>query len=225
MNRPAVQAPRDTTRPIRIVLVDDHQIVRESLACRLRQEPDFEVVGTAASSREAYACIETTAPNLVIMDLHRPGDDGLIATRLIRHTNPELKILILSGAAETATADAVLGAGANGFLLKNDSSEELVRAVRGLMSGQTYLSFNTRALASPGRALHRPLSLTPPLNQRELSVLRCIADGLSYKEIADELHVSVKLVDYYRAGLVKKTGCTSRAELVRCAIRWGIVAA
>jgi DNA-binding NarL/FixJ family response regulator len=211
--------------PIRIVLVDDHQIVRESLACRLHQEADFAVVGAAASSREAYACIETTEPHLVIMDLHRPGDDGLITTRMIRRANPELKILILSGYAEKATADAVLSSGANGFLLKSDSSEELVRAMRGLMSGQTYLSLNTGTLASPGRTVPRPFSLPAPLSERELSLLRCIADGLSYKEIADELCVSVKSVDYYRAGLAKKTGCASRAELVRYAIRWGVVAA
>jgi two-component system response regulator NreC len=206
-------------------VVDDHQILRDALMCRLHNETDFEVVGLAATSEEAYACVEKTGPNLVIMDLHHPGDNGLIATAKIRQSNPQIKILILTGDSRVATAHEALLAGANGFLRKADSGDELVRAVRVAMSGEIYHRPETATAVMETLAANSATSREPALNKRELSVLKWIADGLSYKEIADQLCVSAKSVEYYRARLVKKTGFTTRAELVRYAVRIGIVAA
>jgi two-component system response regulator NreC len=209
--------------PIRIIVVDDHQILREGLTLRLHQEPEFEVVGVAGGSAEAYACIEKHAPDLVLMDLNHPGENGVIATGRIRQLNPQIKIVILTGDTRAAAAHDALIAGANGFLRKEDTSEELVRAVRIVMSGKTYLSPDAATTVMQALVAKPAAAREPALSERELSVLKGLADGLSYKEVAEQLQVSAKSVETYRSRLVKKTGCATRAELVRYAVRKGII--
>jgi DNA-binding NarL/FixJ family response regulator len=210
--------------PTRIVLVDDHQILREGVRLILQREADFAVVGEAANAAEAYDCIARTSPDLVLLDLNLPDENGLGATRKLRANSPTLRILVLTGeVADTAAHDALLG-GANGFLRKEDASDELVRAIRVVMTGKTYLSPDAATAVAGALVKKASAPAEPELSARELAVLKGLASGLSYKEIADQLQVSAKSVETYRARLAKKTGNGSRADLVRYAVRKGIVA-
>jgi DNA-binding NarL/FixJ family response regulator len=208
--------------PVRIVLVDDHKILRDGVRLRLQQEADFAVVGEAASAPEAYACVGQTAPDVVIMDLNLPGENGIVATGRIRAAWPQTRIVVLTGEVGDAAAHDAMLAGANGYLRKEDASDELVRAIRVVMAGKTYLTPDA-ATAVTQALLAKTASPEPALTERELAVLKGMADGLSYKEIADQLNISAKSVETYRARLVKKTGSATRAELVRYAVRKGIV--
>ncbi len=209
--------------PVRIVIVDDHKILRDGIRLRLQQEDDFEVVAEAGDAREALACVAQTKPDLVVMDLGLPGESGHAATHRIRELRPQTRILVLTGeVAPSAVNDALL-AGANGFLRKEEASDELVRAVRVLMAGKAYLSPD--AATAVTQALIGQLNEPEPpvLSEQELAVLKGLADGLGYKEIADQLDVSVKSVESYRTRLVKKTGCATTAELVRYAVRQRLI--
>jgi two-component system nitrate/nitrite response regulator NarL len=209
--------------PVRLVLVDDHKILRDGLRLRLQQEKDFSVVGEAANAAEAYAMVRETAPDLVVMDLNLPGENGIVATGRIHASWPKVRILVLTGEVSDSAAHDAMLAGANGFLRKEDASDDLVRAIRVVVAGKTYLSPDaagavTQALFAKTAAPESELS------ERELAVLKGLAEGLAYKQIADQLGIGAKSVETYRARLVKKTGCATRAELVRYAVRKGIVA-
>jgi two-component system response regulator NreC len=207
--------------PVRIVIVDDHAILREGLRLRLLQEPDIEVVGDAAEATAAYDAVVRHSPDLVIMDLNLPGESGLLAAGRIHKTWPKIKILVLTGEMTDAAAHDALLAGAAGFLRKEEAGTELIRAIRIVMSGKTYLSPDAATVVTQALLAHEAPTM-PALSEREIAVLRGLADGLSYKEIADRLGISAKSVETYRARLVKKTQCSTRAELVRFAIRKGI---
>jgi len=212
----------------RILLVDDHELVRTGLRLRFGREADFEVLADVADATAAYAIIAEQAPDLVVMDLDLPGEDGLAATTTIKARWPKTRVLALTGSKPANVARAALLAGADGLVFKSEASDDLVRAVRTIMDGKVFLSADAAtALAAYLRESSvSPASAPgsgPELSARERSVLKGLADGLSYKELAAELGVSVKSVDTYRARLVKKLGCSSRAELVRCAIRLGLV--
>ena len=217
------QTPNISARMIRIALVDNHRLFRDGLTLRLQRESDFEIVGTAAGASEALSCVVQESPNLVIMDLHLPGEDGLRATREILKANPVVKVLVLTGAPDASAALDALAAGACGFLRKTESSAELIRAVRVVMSGNTYLSLDASTAVTKALVAETSPTREPVLSEREIFVLRGLADGLGYKEIADELSVSPRSIETYRVRLTKKTGCASRAELVRYGIRKGIV--
>jgi len=212
-------------RPIRLVVVDDHPFLREGVVARLQQEPDFEVIGACANSPDARACVDRTAPDLVLMDLHLPGESGLVATRLIRQTHPSIKILILTGDIGPSVARAARDAGAHGLIRKADTSDTLLKAVRVVMTGGICFPPDASSAGPSGSAAGAGDFGPPPLNARELAVLQGIAEGLSYKEIAARLHLSAKSVEYYRTSLVKTTACATRADLVRLAIRLGLVSA
>lgn len=210
--------------PVRLVIVDDHKILRDGLRLRLQQEEDFTVVGEAANAAEAYDCVARTAPDVVVMDLNLPGESGIVATARIRQEWPTVRVVVLTGeATERVTQDTLL-AGAHGFVRKEDASEDLARAVRVVMTGKTYLTPEAATVVTQALVTKPAAPRGPELSERELAVLKGLAEGLSYKEIAGQLDVSVKSVETYRARLVKKTGCATRAELVRYAIRAGIVA-
>jgi two-component system invasion response regulator UvrY len=209
--------------PTRILLVDDHQMLRDGLRLRLELEKDFVVTGEAMSAQEAYAFIEQNVPDVVIMDLNLPGENGIAATRRIRAERPELKILIVTSSSEAGVARDALLAGANGFLRKEDASADLVRAIRVVLEGKIFLSPDAATdLTDALREKNSPRE--PSLTERELAVLKGVAEGMAYKEIADALKISVKSVETYRARLVRKLGYSTRAELIRYAVRKGLVA-
>lgn len=207
--------------PVRLILVDDHKILRDGLRLRLQQEPDFTVVGEAASAQDTYACVEKTKPDLVIIDVDLPDESGIVATQRLHNSHPAIKVLVLTGMTDPKVAQDVLMAGASGFLRKEEASEELVRAIRTVMSGKNYLSPDA-ATALTAALKEQPLRAAEPvLTERELDFLKGLAEGKSYKEIAEEMALSVKSIEAYRARLVKKIGCSTRAELVRYAVRKG----
>jgi DNA-binding NarL/FixJ family response regulator len=211
--------------PIRIVLVDDHAILRDGLRLRLQREPNLAVVDEAGNATEAYARIEKSKPDIVIMDLDLPGADGLAATREIAQRWPNLKVLILTGRNEPVEIETVLKSGAAGFIRKEDASNELVRAIEVVSAGKIYLSTDATSLLAEvvKRKEQSASSGEGALTERELAVLKGISAGLSYKEIAHELGIGVKSVETYRARLARKLGLTSRAELVRYAVRERLV--
>jgi DNA-binding NarL/FixJ family response regulator len=208
----------------RIVLIDDHRIVRDGLQLHLRREVDFDVVGEAGDANEAYACIGRTTPDVAVLDLNLPGAHGLVAARHIRAGWPNVKIIVLTGEAANGLIQEALLAGANGFVRKVDAVDELVRAIRVVMAGKTYLSPDAATVVVGALMQKAAVSAEPDLSEREFAVLKGLASGMTYKEIADQLGVSAKSVETYRARLAKKTGNSSRADLVRYAVRKGIVA-
>lgn len=215
--------------PVRLVVVDDHQLLRDGLRLRLRVEADFEVVGEAGSLHEAYGRIETTRPDVVILDLNLPGESGLDAIARIRASWPGTRVLVITGTTDPGAAREVARAGAEGFVRKEDAIEELPRAIRAVMAGKTYLS--PGAAAAVTQALREESQGDRPttpagaqgLSERELEVLRGIGEGITYKEIAARLDLSVKSVETYRARLARKLGCSSKVELAHHAVRLGLV--
>jgi DNA-binding NarL/FixJ family response regulator len=210
---------------VSILLVDDHRILRDGLRLRLHQEPDFRVVGDAANAAEAYQCVERLAPEVVIMDVNLPGDNGLVATTRIKTAWPNTRVIILTGEFAAHTAQDAMLAGANGFLRKEDASDELTRAVRSVMEGKTYLSPDAATAVTLALLAKSDAPKEIELSERELAVLKGLAEGLSYKEVAAGLGIGAKSVETYRARLVRKTGYATRADLVRYAIRRGLVKA
>ncbi len=212
---------------IRIVLVDDHELVRAGLRLRLQRETNIEIVGDAPDAATCYEIIAEKAPNLVVMDLELPREDGLVATRTIKARWPAIRVLALTGAKPVNVARAALLAGADGVVFKNETTDDLVRAVRTLSAGKVFLSADAATaiaafLRTTPEAAQPAPAAGPELSERERAVLKGLADGLSYKELAAELGVGVKSIDSYRARLVKKLGCTTRADLVRYAIQIGL---
>jgi DNA-binding NarL/FixJ family response regulator len=212
--------------PVKILVVDDHRLVRDGLRLRLQQENDFIVVGEAGSGREACERTAETAPDLVIMDVNLPQESGIAAIARIHAISPKTRVLAITGSAGASTAHDAILAGANGFIRKEDASDELVRAIRVIMDGKVYLNADA-ATALTHVLLNKSdsgIGREPALTEREMDVLVRIAEGLSYKEIASDLHLSVKTVETYRARLAEKLGVTSKVEMARYAVRKGLVA-
>ena len=210
---------------IRIVLVDDHAILRQGLQSLLAQEHDIEVVAEVTDGRQAIAVAQEKTPHVMVMDLAMPGMNGVEATRRITSESPKTKVLCLSMHAEEQFVLAALRAGASGYLLKGASSEELVRAIRALADGHKYVSpaisetvlgaLCTTAPANHGSSLSR-------LTAREREILQLLAEGHSTKEIALHLDVSAKTVATHRENLMKKVEIETIAGLTKYAIRHGL---
>lgn len=209
-----------------VILVDDHELLRTGLRARLRNEEGFEVLADVGTAAEAYQAIEKKMPQVIVMDLDLPGEDGLSATAKIKARWPGIRVVALTGSKPASIAKSVLQAGADGLVSKTEGSEELVRAIRVVMSKKVYLSPDAAtALAISIKAPSEPTTISKGdnLTERERAVLKSLAEGQSYKEIASDLGVSVKSIETYRARMVKKLGCSTRAELVRCAVKLGLV--
>lgn len=212
--------------PLRVVLVDDHEFLRGGLRLRLEREPATAVVGEASNARDALAVIGRTLPDLVVLDLGLPDRGGIDVAADIRASWPRMKIIVLTGdSKDSAPADAIR-AGADGFVFKEDSADSLIRAIPVVMAGGSFLS--PVAASTVARTLRRSAekkSVPPgaPLAEREREVLKGIGEGLSYKEIAARMQVSVRTVETYRVRLVRKIGVSTRAELARFAVREGLV--
>jgi DNA-binding NarL/FixJ family response regulator len=210
--------------PIRIYLVDDHQIMREGLRLVLAREPDFTVVGEAADGVAALRQIEAHCPDVAVLDIEMPGLNGLDLAERIRALQPETKVLLLSARAEAPEVHAALRAGVSGFLIKAGATDELVQAIRAIAQGKVYFCGHVSAVLV--REFHRTAGLgaTPVsmLSARETDVLRRIAEGQTTKEIAFALEVSPKTVESHRANLMVKLGEFSIAALTKCAVRAGL---
>jgi DNA-binding NarL/FixJ family response regulator len=208
----------------RIILADDHQIIRDGLRALLGANPKLEVVAEASDGTMALQLVEKHNPDIVIMDISMPGTNGIDAAQKIRDRNPKTKIIALSMHTDRRIVADMLRAGASGYLLKDCAGEELTLAIKTVMAGKTYLSPSvSRMIADDfvqGASTER--SARAILTERELEVLQRLAEGKSTKEIAFELGVSVKTVETHRARLSEKLGISSIAELTKYALREGI---
>jgi two-component system response regulator NreC len=197
--------------PIRIVVADDHRVVRAGLRLLLEQEEGFEVVAEVGDAAEAERVVGQLRPDVLVLDLSMPGVPSLTVIPRMRQQQPETQIVVLTMQNDPAFARDALQAGAVAYVLKESADGELVEAVRSAADGLTYLNpgLGARLAAEPsGR------SAPDMLSAREVEVLRLIAQGYTNSEIADQLFLSVRTVESHRAHIQRKTGRSSRAELV-----------
>ncbi|MDY7034388.1 MAG: response regulator transcription factor [Thermodesulfobacteriota bacterium] len=211
----------------RIVIAEDHTILREGLRALLSSDPDFEIVGEASDGRDAVRCVENLCPDLVLMDLSMPGMNGLEAIEEIKTRNPEIKILVLTvHKAEEYIAETLRG-GADGYVLKDVSHSELVMAIKRVLTGKRYLSSDVSEKVIEGylegREGSKTKSVYDTLTQRERQILKLIAEGHKNKEVADYLCISPKTVEKHRANLMRKLNIHSAVGLTAFAIEKGLV--
>lgn len=208
-------------RKIRILLVDDHAVVRQGFKLILNQQHDMEVIGEASQGREAVRFALTLRPDLVIMDIAMPEVNGVEATRRIIEQSPDCRILILSMHKDVVYVRETLRAGAKGYLLKESIDHDLLRAVRAVAGGDSFLSPEvSRTVLEDYQQIEDPFDL---LTARERQVLQMLAEGKVAKEVATELDVSVYTVDAHRGRIMKKLGLKSSSDLVRFAMRKGLI--
>ncbi|MGE5261778.1 MAG: response regulator [Acidobacteriota bacterium] len=212
---------------MRILLADDHAIVRRGLQMVLSLEKDFEIVGEASTGTEALNLVRQLRPDLVLMDLKMPGLGGSRATRLIKGESPGTKVLILTGINVDEEIQLALEAGADGYILKEVSPDELIRAIRIVGVGEAYLQpAVTRHLiekmqGAPGRAAASPEH--PTLTVRECQVLKLMATSATYREIAAQLVVSEETVRSHTKSILAKLGQPNRTQAVLLALREGLI--
>jgi len=209
----------------RILLVDDHPIVRQGLALLINREPDLAVCGDAEEAASALRQIEELKPDLVVVDISLNGPDGLDLLKNIRARDPHLPVLILSMMDELLYAERGLRAGANGYIMKQQATEQVLVAIRRILGGEVYVS---ERIAN--KMLHlfvggSPVAQSSPvadLTDRELEVFRLIGEGHGTRQIADELHISIKTVESYQAHIKDKLLLKNGRELVQRAIQWNV---
>jgi two-component system response regulator NreC len=210
---------------IRILLADDHKIMRDGLRTLLAQQADMQVVAEADNGRTAVSLARELEPDVIIMDIGMPEMNGIEAARQIKHHRPSARVIALSMHSDRRFVAGMLGAEASGYLLKDCAFEELAHAIHTVMSGQVYVSpgIAKTVLEDYARALAgRDGMEGPPLSPREREVLQLLAEGKSTKQIAHALSLSVKTVETHRAQVMSKLGLHSVAELTKYAIREGL---
>lgn len=207
--------------PINILLVDDHNLVTDGLAALLAGVNDALVKGVARNGREALDMLGVLNVDVVLMDLDMPVMDGTAATKIIRQQFPDVRIIILTMHDEKSVIAKLMEIGAHGYLLKNSGRDELLEAIRTVHGGGEYFSHEvTAALIQPDKD---PRSgILSNLTEREVEILRCIAEGMSNKEIGDKLFISHRTVDTHRTNLMQKLDVHNVAGLVRIAIQHGL---
>lgn len=208
-----------------VMIVDDHQIVRDGLKAILHNEEGIGVIAEADNGRTALRLVKELKPEIVIMDIAMPDMNGIDATRRISAEHPEVKVLILSMHHDKRMVIEVFNAGARGYLLKECASEELLRAIKTLLQNETYLSPKISSIVVKGLVKQQQEELTSEifaLSAREREVLQLLAEGKSMKEIAFTLDVSIKTVEAFRKRLMDKLKVNSIAELTKIAIREGL---
>jgi DNA-binding NarL/FixJ family response regulator len=211
----------------RIIIAEDHTILREGLRSLLSSDPDLEIVGEAQDGQEAIRCVEKLKPNLVLMDLSMPRMNGLDAIKEIKKRSTETRILVLTVHKNEEYILATLQAGADGYALKDSTHAELGIAIKNVLSGNHYISpgISGRVIEGylEGRKTLKPMSPFETLTQRERGILKMIAEGYKNKEIADYLCISVKTVEKHRANLMQKLDLHSVSALTAFALEKGLV--
>jgi DNA-binding NarL/FixJ family response regulator len=203
---------------IRIIIVDDHPVVRRGLKQILHEEPDVKVVGEAESAQEAFKIIRTIDCDAVVLDISLPGASGVEILKQLKYEYKKLPVLILSVHPEEEYAVRVMKAGASGYLTKESAPEELVKAIRKIISGGKYISSSLAErlitdIDASGKPRHEKLS------DREFEIMRMIARGKAIKKIAEELYLSEKTVSTYRSRLLEKMNMTTNAEIISYALK------
>lgn len=211
---------------IRVVIADDHAILRSGLRMLIDAQADMKVVAEAENGNEVIQVSQKTSPDVVILDVTMPERGGLHAIRDILKHNASARILLLTMHEEAAYLRTALAAGASGYVLKKSVDADLLSAIRAVHKGRTYVDSELaseliqHALPERSRAASKP---TEVLSERELQVLKLVAEGFSSREIAQQIFVGVKTVETYRGRLAEKLGLTSRADIVRYALETGLL--
>jgi DNA-binding NarL/FixJ family response regulator len=216
-------------KKIRIVIADDHRVVREGLRVLFKHDPGMIVVGEAADGERAVALTEKYKPDIVILDISMPKLGGMGAARIIKAKLPAIRVLILTVYGEEEYLQEMIAAGADGYLLKSAEKEELFTAIRTIASGEPYFgpSISRRIVESYVKRVRTQASslsvAQPSLTGRETEILRCIAQGLTSKAIARKLFLSVRTINTHRTNLMQKLNIHDTARLVRYAVDHGIL--
>jgi DNA-binding NarL/FixJ family response regulator len=210
------------TKKATILLVDDHPIVRQGLTQLINQEPDMAVCAQAEDANGAFHAIATHRPDVVVLDISLNGPDGLAVLKDIRLSYTTLPVLILSMHDESLYAERVLRAGANGYIMKQEATERVLEAIRRIRAGEVYVSdrIAKQILRQVVRRSAPGKSPMEALTDRELAVFRLLGKGRGTREIADDLHVSVKTVESYQAHIKEKLSLKNARELVQHAFQW-----
>jgi DNA-binding NarL/FixJ family response regulator len=215
--KPAAPAPK------KILIVDDHPMMRDGLAALITAQPDLVVCGQAADAREAMQAIESRWPDLVLMDISLPGKSGLETIKDIQALAPGLAVLVLSMHDEALYAERVLRAGARGYVMKQEGGKRIMEGIRAVLENKVFVSEKMSARimdAFTGRRAGDTGSSVESLSDREFEVFQLIGRGRSTKEIADQLHLSVKTVEVHRVNIKAKLKLATSPELVHYAVRW-----
>ena len=211
-------------RRARIIIADDHELVRRGLAMVVAEVNGWEVVAEASNGREAVEQVKIHAPDVTILDLSMPELNGLDATRQIVASHPSARVLILTAHESEQLIREVLGAGAQGYVLKSDAGRTLVNAVEALLDGGTYFTSKVARIVLEG-FLNNPNNsgTIPTLSVREREIVQLLAEGSSNKEIARKLEISVKTAETHRSNIMRKMQFDSLSDLVRYAVRNKII--
>lgn len=212
----------DTMKPIKVLLVDDHEMVRIGLSAMLATEEDVEIVGEAASGEEALALAEAFRPDVVLMDLVMAGMDGIETTRRLVRLLPDCKVIVLTSYVDDEKVYPAMEAGAFGYLLKTSRAADITRAIRNAAEGRPTLE---PQVATKMISRFRRFGETPPheeLTEREREVLRLVAKGKSNRDIAEELGIGIKTVKFHLSNIFAKLGVEDRTQAVVYAFRHGL---
>jgi DNA-binding NarL/FixJ family response regulator len=211
------------SRKSRVLVVDDHPIVRQGLALLINQEPDMLVCGEAEEAMGAMHVMAASKPDILIVDISLNGPDGIDLLKNIRNVYPAMPVLILSMHDESIYAERALRAGANGYIMKQEATEKVLVALRRILCGEIYVSDRIankmlkRYITGSGTLRHSSIA---DLSDRELEVFRLIGEGHGTRQIAEELHLSIKTVESYQAHIKEKLSLRSARELMQHAIQW-----
>jgi DNA-binding NarL/FixJ family response regulator len=213
-------------KPLRIMLADDHEIMRRGLRAIINEHPGWEICGEASDGREAVELAQKLRPDVIVMDLAMPTLNGIEATRQIRKLLPRTEILVLTFDESEALAGEVIAVGARGYVLKNDVSRVLEQAIENLSNHRPYFTSKAAEVLLKGFGQEKktePAATTDPLTPREREVVQLVAEGRSTKEVAHVLGISAKTAENHRTNIMRKLKINSATELVRYAIRNKII--
>jgi DNA-binding NarL/FixJ family response regulator len=222
---PMPPVPAVSTDCQRVLIIDDHPLLRRGMATLIASQPDFEICGEAEHAQRGLQVMRETFPHIALVDITLPGTDGLELIKLMLAEQPKLKILVVSMHDESLYALRALRAGAKGYLMKAEAIEQIVTALRKITAGDLYVTprFSERlvfrAIQSVEDGLGSPVDR---LSDRELEVLRFLGKGLGTRDIAKSLHLSIKTIETHRAHIKEKLGFKEAAEMVRFAIDWAV---
>lgn len=208
--------------PAKILIVDDHPLVREGLTMRISTQRDLQVCGEATTEDEALSLVKETCPDLVLVDISLKSGHGIDVIKQIKSRHPAVKTLVLSGYQESLYAERALRAGALGYLNKQESKDKVLEAIRAVLSGRHYVSpeFTQRLLGQSLGGGDTTKSPTERLTDRELEIFRMIGEGLTSGAIANRLFLSPHTIDTHRENIKRKLGLKNAGELTRAAVQW-----
>jgi DNA-binding NarL/FixJ family response regulator len=218
-----MKARKAQTSKTRLLILDDHPMMREGLALLINSEPDLTVCGEAGTGAECMELVEKLKPDLLLADISLPDKSGIEVIKDVLALHPNVPVLVISMHDETLYAERILRTGARGYVMKQEGGQKLMAAIRRVLGGQIYVSerisekilksFSGRTEATPQRSMEN-------LSDREFEVLQLLGDGKGTSEIAKQLHLSTKTVEAHRANLKRKLNLKTGSELVRYAVRW-----